>query len=84
VDPIPVVMFEPSRSVIIQDSRTGTSHDVLTEVLITAGFHRIPLGPIWADLGRSACRGVGDLPQDRWSRAARSRWSGLCRGQDRS
>jgi len=52
VDPIPVVMFEPSRSVISQDSRTGTAHDLLTEALITAGFHRIAPGPIWS--GRSA------------------------------
>lgn len=52
VDPIPVVMFEPSRSVISQDSRTGTAHDLLTEVLITAGFHRISPGPIWT--GRPA------------------------------
>jgi hypothetical protein len=52
VDPIPVVMFEPSRSVISRDSRTGTAHDVLTEALITAGFHRIAPGPIWS--GRPA------------------------------
>lgn len=52
VDPIPVVMFEPSRSVISQDSRTGTAHDLLTEALITAGFHRILPGPIWT--GRPA------------------------------
>jgi hypothetical protein len=52
VDPIPVVMFEPSRSVISQDSRTGTAHDVLTEALITAGFNRIPPGPVWS--GRPA------------------------------
>ncbi|MCA1702110.1 MAG: hypothetical protein LC808_02110 [Actinobacteria bacterium] len=52
VDPIPVIMFEPSRSVISQDSRTGTAHDLLTETLITAGFHRISPGPIWS--GRPA------------------------------
>ena len=52
VDPIPVVMFEPSRSVISQDSRTGTAHDLLTEAFITAGFHRIAPGPIWS--GRPA------------------------------
>lgn len=50
VDPIPVVMFEPSRSVISQDSRTGTAHDLLTEAIITAGFHRILPGPIWTGL----------------------------------
>ena len=52
VDPIPVVMFEPSRSVISQDSRTGTAYDLLTEALITAGVHRILPGPIWT--GRPA------------------------------
>jgi hypothetical protein len=52
VDPLPVVMFEPSRSVISQDSRTGTAHDLLTEAIITAGFHRILPGPIWT--GRPA------------------------------
>jgi hypothetical protein len=52
VDPIPVVMFEPSRCVISHDSRTGTAHDLLTEAIIAAGFHRIPAGPIWT--GRPA------------------------------
>jgi hypothetical protein len=47
-----VVMFEPSRCVISQDSRTGTAHDVLTEAIIAAGFHRIPAGPPWT--GRPA------------------------------
>ncbi|MCA1704339.1 MAG: hypothetical protein LC808_14190, partial [Actinobacteria bacterium] len=37
VDPIPVVMFEPSRCVISQDSRTGTAYDLLTEAIIAAG-----------------------------------------------
>jgi hypothetical protein len=52
VDPIPVVMFEPSRCVISQDLRTGTAYDLLTEAIIGAGFHRIPAGPVWT--GRSA------------------------------
>ncbi len=52
VDPIPVVMFEPSRCVISHDSRTGTAHDLLTEAIIAAGFHRIPAGPVWT--GRPA------------------------------
>jgi hypothetical protein len=52
VDPLPVVMFEPSRCVISQDSRTGTAHDLLTEAIIAAGFHRIPAGPLWT--GRPA------------------------------
>jgi hypothetical protein len=64
VDPIPVVLFEPSRSVISQDCRTGTACDLLTEALITAGFHRIPPGPIWT--GRPAegwgiCRSADGL-----------------------
>jgi hypothetical protein len=52
VDPIPVVMFEPSRCVISHDSRTGTAYDLLTEAIIAAGFHRIPAGPLWT--GRPA------------------------------
>jgi hypothetical protein len=52
VDPIPVVLFEPSRCVISHDSRTGTAHELLTEAIIAAGFHRIPAGPLWT--GRPA------------------------------
>ncbi|MGH3974925.1 MAG: hypothetical protein ACRDS9_16595, partial [Pseudonocardiaceae bacterium] len=50
VDPIPVVMFEPPAVVAIGDHRTGTAHEVRTEALIAAGFHRIPAGPFWAGL----------------------------------
>jgi hypothetical protein len=52
VDPIPVVLFEPSRCVISQDSRTGTVHELLTETIIAAGFHRISAGAFWT--GRPA------------------------------
>lgn len=50
VDPVPVVLFEPPAVVVVRDSRTGTAHEVRTEVLIMAGFHRIPAGPVWAGM----------------------------------
>jgi len=52
VDPIPVAMFEPPRCVISHDTRTGTAHDLLTEAIIAAGFHRISAGALWT--GRPA------------------------------
>lgn len=52
LDPVPVAMFEPPAAVASHDYRTGTVHDLLTESIIAAGFHRIPAGPVWT--GRPA------------------------------
>lgn len=50
IDPIPVVMFEPPAVVVLDDPRTGTAHELRTEAIIAAGFHRIPAGPFWAGM----------------------------------
>ena len=52
-DPVPVIMFEPERMILATDSATGTSHDLLTEALVSGGFTRVPplalLGAMPAD-----------------------------------
>ncbi len=52
-DPVPVLMFEPERMVMTTDTATGTTHDLLTEALVSGGFTRVPplalLGAMPAD-----------------------------------
>jgi len=52
-DPIPVIMFEPERMIMATDTATGTTHDLLTEALVSGGFTRVPplalLGAMPAD-----------------------------------
>jgi hypothetical protein len=52
-DRIPVLMFEPERMVMATDTATGTTHDWLTEALVSGGFTRVPplalLGAMPAD-----------------------------------
>ncbi|MET9340302.1 hypothetical protein [Nonomuraea sp. NPDC003804] len=44
INPPPVVLFEPTLTMMIQDRRTGTIHEARTEGIISNGFHRIPRG----------------------------------------
>ncbi len=52
-DRVPVMMFEPERMVMATDTATGTTHDLLTEALVSGGFTRVPplalLGAMPAD-----------------------------------
>jgi len=40
----PVVLFEPSQAMVLEDTKTGTVQDSLTTSIIAAGFRRIPRG----------------------------------------
>lgn len=49
-EPMPVILFEPTKMMGIEDLRTGTVHEARTEAIIASGFHRLPAAPVWATL----------------------------------
>ncbi|MDF5758391.1 hypothetical protein [Spongiactinospora sp. TRM90649] len=48
VEPIPAVLFEPSRAIVRTDRETGLIlGENRTEAIVASGFHPLPPGPIW-------------------------------------
>ena len=45
-DPLPVLLLEPKRIVMFQDTRTGSMREMRMEAMISGGFQRID-GPVW-------------------------------------
>jgi hypothetical protein len=48
VEPIPAVLFEPARVVMLSNPGTGMVQEAKTEGIVAAGFHRVPGHPVWA------------------------------------
>ena len=49
-EPLPVVLFEPARALMMQNTQTGLVQEARVEGVIAAGFHRVPghSVPVWA------------------------------------
>jgi hypothetical protein len=47
-EPLPVMMFEPGRAVILENTAAGVAQEGRVEAIVAAGFGRVPPGPVWA------------------------------------
>lgn len=47
-EPLPVVLFEPPRALLMHNEQTGLVQETRVEGVIAAGFHRVPIDPVWA------------------------------------
>lgn len=47
-EPLPVVLFEPPRAMMMQNTQTGLVQEARVEGVVAAGFHRVPGLAAWA------------------------------------
>src|ERR1019366_981409 len=47
-EPLPVVLFEPPRALMMHNPQTGLVQEAKVEGVIASGFHRVPIDPVWA------------------------------------
>jgi hypothetical protein len=48
VEPLPVMMFEPGRAVLLENTAAGVVQEGRVEAIVAAGFGRVPPGAVWA------------------------------------
>jgi hypothetical protein len=48
VEPLPVMLFEPGRVIMLENTAAGVVQEGRVEAIVAAGFGRVPAGPAWA------------------------------------